>query len=224
MKIFCGLLFHLISTLVVLNSCLTNAIRSSTAPTNANSPSIREGDTYYYSSTVEPHRFDFVCILGEVPGMQGKFPQVYRLCGMPGDAIQIKGGYLYVDDISVDSRLKLSHDYLIPKAEFEKIRDQVPVDHSFSADLDLDTLLYPIPDELIRSNKINAKRQILTSDYIDTAILNKFSSPWNKDNFGPVKVPQGMYFVLGDNRHNAWDSRYRGFIQSKDLLGKVINK
>lgn len=219
-----SLRFQLILALIAFNSCLTNDIRISTASTNANSPSIREGDSYSYSRSVEPHRFDFVCILGEVPGLEGKFPQVYRLCGMRGDIVQIKAGDLYVNDILADNQLKLSHNYLIPKVEFEKIRKHVPADYSVSFDHDMDTLLYSIPDELIRKNKINASRQIFASDYIDTGIMKKFSSRWNQDYFGPVKVPQGSYFVLGDNRHNAFDSRYRGFIESKDLLGKVTNK
>jgi signal peptidase I len=47
---------------------------------------------------------------------------------------------------------------------------------------------------------------------------------WTVDNFGPYLVPSGHFFVLGDNRHNAMDSRYVGPIPVKDCKGAVIKK
>jgi signal peptidase I len=39
--------------------------------------------------------------------------------------------------------------------------------------------------------------------------------------FGPVEVPDGHYFFLGDNRDNANDSRFQGFTAEADIRGRM---
>ena len=43
-----------------------------------------------------------------------------------------------------------------------------------------------------------------------------------RDNWGPIVVPPGKYFVLGDNRDDSEDSRYWGFVDEAAIKGQPL--
>ncbi|HEX7050287.1 MAG TPA: signal peptidase I [Longimicrobiales bacterium] len=43
-----------------------------------------------------------------------------------------------------------------------------------------------------------------------------------RDNWGPIVVPEGKYFMLGDNRDDSEDSRYWGFVDGSAIKGQPL--
>jgi signal peptidase I len=43
-----------------------------------------------------------------------------------------------------------------------------------------------------------------------------------REEYGPVTVPPGQYFMMGDNRDNSQDSRYWGFLPATYVKGEAL--
>ncbi|MBN1362990.1 MAG: signal peptidase I [Sedimentisphaerales bacterium] len=58
---------------------------------------------------------------------------------------------------------------------------------------------------------------------LSSKVISKYSAPYSA--YGvtePYRIPEGCYFVLGDNRINGLDSRCYGAIPGEAIVGKVV--
>lgn len=185
-------------------------------PSSAMSPTFKPGDhvivgkvgfgNYRYSGIqlhkTEPSEFP---LRGEVIVFQ--YPQdpsidyIKRVVGLPGDSIIYRNKTIFIKERCESGSTDCPSYKAIEKVEVSTSNSGEPID-VFSESIGQTT--YNI--------SIHNMRSALASHY--------FSQPGTQQD--EWIVPDGHYFVLGDNRDNSLDSRYWGFVPSENVIGRVI--
>ena len=69
----------------------------------------------------------------------------------------------------------------------------------------------------IKDNKVYINGKYYKENYLKDIDTPNFELT----NLGYTKVPENMYFVLGDNRDNSLDSRKIGLVNKADIIGEI---
>jgi signal peptidase I len=94
---------------------------------------------------------------------------------------------------------------------------------------DIVMLYYPINPEKMFVKRVIARendvvRIVDGRVYVNDVALHDEYVPEefrSHDDWGPITVQQGYYFVMGDHRNNSSDSRHWGQVPKKYIVGKV---
>lgn len=128
---------------------------------------------------------------------------IKRVVGTPGDTVEYRDKRLTVNGVEAKFDQKADYNYVEGEANFiAAVRQQETLG--------------------ARSHAI-----LTRSDYppVNLASVRQFpfrnNCVYNESGF-TCKVPQGHYFMLGDNRDNSEDSRYWGFVPDQNIVGKAF--
>lgn len=217
-------------TLIVLGAILISCLFVSQLgilkiyinPSSGNEPNLKEGSKMLVSNLVKPKKRDFVCYNFE-DKYSGKLSRVHRLLGMGGDTLEIIEGTVWLNHINVDKETDHVHFYKTTKEEYSKFKQSgniigviMLVEGEFTGQAML-------RDNFAISHGLFSQRKIASKGEVDNSIQMVYGQNWNKDNFGPLLIPKGKIFMLGDNRDNSEDSRYLGLIDESAIIGTVMN-
>jgi signal peptidase I len=157
-----------------------------------------------------PERGDVVVF--KLPGNE-RVDFIKRVIGLPGDTIEVRGGMLIVNGKA---------------APRERISDvAVPISANSPCKVVGDAIPMVVSDgQGGQFCRYATYRETLPGgrNYL---VLDQVENP-RADDFGPVTVPAGFLFLMGDNRDDSLDSRFGvteggiGFVPVENLVGRGL--
>jgi len=180
-----------------------------------------DGVVYFITRMRLPKRFRMIAYRAVVPA-KGQLLLIDRICGVGGDIVELKAGMLFVNGKEADGELRLKHIYKIDQqyaGSFAYREEEAYTIPPYS-----NTLYIPLEDRVVKKEQVPCTRYVLPAGLRDETIFRVYQKSWNLDNFGPLRVPTGKLFVLGDNRGRGQDSRYLGLIDERKVVGTILWK
>ncbi len=206
-------------------------------PTPSSEPTIKVGSIVFTSTLQQPEPGNTVAYKSEYVDTLNPYAKpgeihLHRMVADEGDVLEMKNALLYRNGKNFDADKNLLHDYIADRntvtnlPNYEHLQQQ-----GFLYDINESQVgVFLSTKEMVDLNKKGIILQKVLFNNEDLHINNgsfnwiKKGSVWTIDNFGPLTIPKGFFFVMGDNRHNSLDSRFVGFIKKENFRGTVLNK
>ena len=128
---------------------------------------------------------------------------IKRVIGVPGDTIEYRNKQVYVN-----GQLQLQN----PDGEYNYVENELKFVHTDRRVENLDGHNHAV--------LINPEMPDVHLDAVSDFPYRENCSYSNDET--RCKVPEGNYFMMGDNRDNSRDSRYWGFVPDSMIVGKAF--
>lgn len=180
------------------------AFDSYAIPTDSMVPTLRVGDSVFVSKLAAKDVGRGDVIVFEQPC--AKVVYVKRVVGLPGDSVEVRCGVVYVNGAAV-----------------RRDGDRETLDgHTYRVAIDGEPHDFPMRDRLIApscssGNFYESKSTQPVGKIVDDGKQADACAPQLH-----FVVPAGGYFVMGDNRNHANDSRYWGVVPVGSVIGRVV--
>jgi len=180
--------------------------------------------------SVERNRFIFFEQFDSI--LQKEATWFHRCVGMPGDTLWMKNGVLFVNGQqgTIENKVWRLYTLRTDRAAYwiDQYKDRF--DEATLQWMNLTDTIINVSLTLSDAARVQSTLQasewlalVDVSNYTPDYFVQLQQSHWTLDNFGPLVVPEDSYFVLGDNRHNAQDSRFIGPIDESKLSGVLLS-
>lgn len=214
---------------------LTGMLQMYRIPTPSSEPTIKTGSIIFVSNlkpatpgNTVAYKSEYVDSLN--PYIKPGDIYLHRMVADEGDVLEMKNTILYRNGKNFDADKNLLHNYIANEPVIATLPNFTELEEKgFLHQINQHEYeLFLSTKEMVELNRkgIILQKVIYPDNEFSTGAFNwiKKDSVWTIDNFGPLTIPKGFFFVMGDNRHNSLDSRFVGFIKKENFRGTVLNK
>ncbi|MBQ7586114.1 MAG: signal peptidase I, partial [Desulfovibrionaceae bacterium] len=130
------------------------------------------------------------------------------------------GDQLLANKFIYGIKIPFTHKYLYRGSD-PQVGDIVIFEYPEDPSTDFIKRVVGVPGDVI---EVRDKQLYRNGNPVKEAYI-RFSEPDSimakRDNFGPLTVPPGEYFMMGDNRDNSHDSRFWGCVKREAIIAKA---